>query len=255
MARELERTSSRSRGDQRRHGIGAAIRWLGRHEFGLLLTLVVLSLGTWGTVELVGEVLEGSTRALDRRILLLLREADDVTDPIGPRWVEEMMRDVTALGGTVVLTMLSLIVAGYLGLRRASRTVLFMVFAIGGGNGLVYLLKHLFERPRPDLVPHGTEVYTASFPSAHSMMSAVTYLTLAVLLAAVDSRCRVKAYVLLVALFLTLIVGVSRVYMGVHWPTDVVAGWAIGALWAAMCWWIVRVLQLRGTLERDAGFL
>lgn len=113
-------------------------------------------------------------------------------------------------------------------------------------------LKMGFDRVRPDLVPHGSFVYTASFPSGHALMSAVTYLTLGALLASVHSPARVKAYFLAVAMVLTLLVGVSRVYLGVHWPTDVAAGWSVGAAWALMSWLLMRWLQKRGGVERPA---
>jgi undecaprenyl-diphosphatase len=111
------------------------------------------------------------------------------------------------------------------------------------------VLKEFFERPRPDLVPHGAEVFTASFPSGHAMMSAVVYLTLGALLARVETGLRVKAFVLSVSVLLTVLVGISRVYLGVHWPTDVLAGWTVGAAWAVMCWLIARVLQRKGRVE------
>ena len=112
------------------------------------------------------------------------------------------------------------------------------------------LLKMGFDRARPDLVPHGSFVSTASFPSGHAMMSAVTYLTLGALLASVHSPTRVKAYLLALALVLTLLVGLSRIYLGVHWPTDVAAGWAVGAAWALLSSLAMRWLQKRGDVER-----
>jgi undecaprenyl-diphosphatase len=111
------------------------------------------------------------------------------------------------------------------------------------------LLKLGFERPRPDLVPHAVVVYTASFPSGHAMLSAVTWLTLGALLMRVEPRRRVKAYVLALAVLTTLLVGASRIYLGVHWPTDVLAGWCIGAAWALMCWLAALWLQRRGRVE------
>jgi undecaprenyl-diphosphatase len=111
------------------------------------------------------------------------------------------------------------------------------------------LLKMGFDRPRPDLVPHGALVYTASFPSGHATLSAVVYLTLGALLARVQPRLVLKLYLLGLAILLTVMVGVSRVYLGVHWPTDVLAGWAVGAAWALLCWATALWLQRRGRVE------
>ena len=115
------------------------------------------------------------------------------------------------------------------------------------------LTKLGFGRPRPDLVPHATQVYTASFPSGHAMMAAVTYLTLGALLARVQPRLRLKLYLIGLAATLTVLVGCSRVYLGVHWPTDVLAGWTLGAAWALGCWAIALWLQARGRIETDAA--
>jgi undecaprenyl-diphosphatase len=128
---------------------------------------------------------------------------------------------------------------------------LFVVLAIAGGGLAGNLLKWLFVRARPDLVPHLVSVNSASFPSAHAMNSAVTYLTLGVLLSRSQADRRVKAYLIGMALFLTLIVGFSRVYLGVHWPTDVIAGWAVGAAWAILASLVAARLQRRHTIERE----
>lgn len=225
------------------------LTWLGRHDLWVLICLGVAAGGIWAFLALVDEVVEGETRSMDRAILLLMRNAEDHSDPLGPGWVEQMGRDFTALGGVGVLTLFGLAALGYLVLSRRYRTALFTVVAVGGGWLLNTLLKLGFSRPRPDLVPHGAEVYTAAFPSGHAMMAAITYLTLAALLTRVEPKLRLKAYLLLVAAIITVIVGVSRVYLGVHWPTDVLAGWTAGAAWAAMCWLITRWLQRRGTVE------
>ncbi len=116
---------------------------------------------------------------------------------------------------------------------------------------LISRLKQLFERPRPVLVPRLSYVMTSSFPSGHSMLSAAVYLTLGALLARFESNLLLKAHVLGWALLFTVLVGVSRVYMGVHWPTDVLAGWATGAAWASLCWLVARALQRRGSVELD----
>jgi membrane-associated phospholipid phosphatase len=166
------------------------------------------------------EVLAGDTHAADEAILLALRAPGDPADPLGPGWVEELGRDFTALGGVGILVSMSLAVVGYLLIQRKRHAALLVVVAVAGGLLISTLLKQGFDRPRPDLVPHGSIVYTASFPSGHSMLSAAVYLTLGALLARVHAGLALKAYFLLVAAGLTFLVGVSRVYLGVHWPTD-----------------------------------
>lgn len=222
--------------------------WVREQELGLVVALLVLGAIGWGLIELTGEVLEGDTHAIDERLLLAMRAPGDLNDPIGPGWVEEMGRDFTALGGIGVLTLITLFAAGYLVIRGARHTMWFMLVAVVGGVIASVLLKYVFDRPRPDLVPHESIVYTTSFPSGHSMMAATTYLTLAVLLMQIDPRRRVRAFFLGAALLVTVLVGVSRVYLGVHWPSDVLAGWGMGALWALLCWTVARALRQRGGL-------
>jgi undecaprenyl-diphosphatase len=218
----------------------------------LVVLLLVAGFG-WAFVELTDEVREGETRAFDTAILLALRVPGDPADPLGPRWFEELARDVTALGGVGVLTLLTLAVAGLLWLQGRDRSMVLVLVSVAGGLLLSTLFKEAFARPRPDLVPHGATVYTASFPSGHSMMAAVTYLTLAVMYARVEPLRAVKIYLIAVACLIILLVGASRVYLGVHWPTDVLAGWLAGATWALLCWLIARWLQRRGAVEPEAG--
>jgi undecaprenyl-diphosphatase len=227
---------------------GSVGRWAQR-EFAVLASLALAAAAVWGFAELAEEVFEGETHAFDEWVLLALRSATDRADPLGPGWLEEMMRDVTALGSTGILTFITLAVAGFLALERKRHAALFVLLAVGGGMLLSTGLKMGFDRPRPDLVPHGAIVYTASFPSGHSMLSAVTYLTLGALLARVQPRRLLKLYLLGLAVLLTVAVGASRVYLGVHWPTDVLAGWAVGAGWALLCWAAALWLQRRGQVE------
>jgi undecaprenyl-diphosphatase len=214
-----------------------------------LAALAVTVLAVWGFVELAGEVRAGHTRALDEAILLALRSPSDSSDPLGPRWLEELMRDFTALGGVGVLTLITVAVAGFLALEGKRHAAIMVIASVATGLVLSSLLKWGFDRPRPDLVPHGSIVATSSFPSGHSTMAAVVYLTLGVLLARTRERRSVRAYVLAIAMLMTGMVGTSRVYLGVHWPTDVAAGWAAGTGWALLCWLVMLVLQERGSIE------
>jgi undecaprenyl-diphosphatase len=223
-----------------------------RLEAGTVILVLLVAGALWAFVGIAGEVREGETAAFDRWLLLALRDPADPANPLGPLWLREVGRDLTALGGVAVLTLLTVAVAAWLALRRLWGATWLLLASVGGGIVVSTLLKLAFERARPDLVPHGSHVSSASFPSGHSMMAAVVYLTLGVLLARVEPRRRTKAYVLSVAVILTLLVGVSRVYLGVHWPTDVLAGWSIGAGWALLCWLVARWLQRRGAVETDA---
>lgn len=222
-----------------------------RSEIKWLVGLVLLALSAWVFLGIADEVLEGDTHAVDRQIILALRSPGDLADPIGPGWVEETMRDFTALGGNGILSLVTLLAAGALFLARRPRAAWFLLVAIGVGLLLSLGLKEVFDRPRPDLVPHGSVVYTRSFPSGHSMLSAATYLTLAALLARQTSRRRLKVYVFACALLLTTLTGVSRVYLGVHWPTDVLAGWTAGGFWALLCWLVAVRFQAKGRVERE----
>src|SRR5262245_10313018 len=215
-----------------------------RVEFNVLLAGMVVAGGLWGFVELLEVARDATPHAFDTRILLALRVPGNPNDPVGPPWLEEVMRDLTSLGSAGVLVFIVLSVFFYLLIAGKTATALFVVASVAGGQLLSSLLKLGVDRPRPDLVSHLAEVYTLSFPSGHAMLSAVTYLTLGSLLAHVQEGRVLKIYVLAVAVVATLLVGVSRVYLGVHWPSDVLAGWCAGSAWAMLCWLVYRrVLQ------------
>ena len=226
---------------------------LGRHELSTLIALVLIVGAVWAFAEIADEVMEGETQSFDERVLLSMRTPGNLDDPVGPSFLEEVGRDLTALGGVAVLSILTLAVTGFLLMQAKYRAAVYLVFAVGGGVVVSSLLKSLFERPRPDLVAHGSHVYTASFPSGHTMMSTAVFLTLAALLARFQPNRAVRAYLLGVGALLALLVGVSRVYLGVHWPTDVLAGWTAGAAWALLCWLGARGLQRRHAIEDSGG--
>lgn len=217
----------------------------------LLVSCLILAILTWAFIEIADEVLEQETHAFDKWVIRSLRQTDDPAAPLGPTWVQDLGRDLTAFGGSAALVFFTVVVIGYLWIERKTRMILLLLSAALGGLLLSSSLKYFFARPRPDIVPHLAPVYTSSFPSGHSMLSAVIYLTLGALLASVIARPLLKIYVLAVAITLTLLVGLSRIYLGVHYPTDVIAGWIAGLAWALLCWIIARWLQRRHQIEDD----
>ncbi len=196
-----------------------------------------------GILEVAEEVMEGDTHNVDAYLLMLLREHGDVSNPIGPRWLEEVMRDFTALGGIAVLSLMVLGTVVYLAMQKRYLLTAYVMCSAVLGTVLSNLLKASFDRPRPNLIPHDIIVYTSSFPSGHAMMSAVIYLTLGTLLAEAQDKYHVRLFWLFSALLITLLVGFSRVYLGVHWPSDVLAGWMIGLVWALICWLGLRYIE------------
>lgn len=228
-------------------------RWFGEREPIVLVSLLVLVAGAWGFLELAGEVREDSPHALDVALLKALRDPADPARPLGPPWMAEVGRDITALGGVSVLALFTVAAAGFLWLDGKHRLMGVLLVATGCGFALSQGLKLWFRRPRPDVVPHLAEVFTSSFPSGHSMMAAVVYLTLGALVATALPRRRLRAYVLTLAIVLSVLVGASRVYLGVHYPSDVLAGWAAGLAWATLCWLVARWLQRTHQVEEAEG--
>ena len=198
------------------------------------VSLLALKITAAALAILAVSVKLGATEGIDTWLLSALREPGDPADPIGPRWFEEMVRDFTALGSTGVLTFVVAVMAGFLWFSRKHWSAAYVVAAVASGTYVNSLLKIEFDRPRPDFVAHGMFVDTASFPSGHSAGAALTYLTLGLLLAHTQESFRVKAYIFAISVLVTFIVGLSRIYLGVHWPTDVLAGWCFGAAWALL---------------------
>ena len=229
---------------------GRSIQWLGGCEAAVLLAVLGIAAGVGTFAWVAGAVNAGETQGIDSRILLSMRRPANLA-PIGSPAIQQAARDITALGSLVVLGLITLIACGFLALDGKTHMAFFVCLSVTSGLTASSLLKELFQRPRPDLVPYAVSVSGTSFPSGHSMMSAVTFLTLGALLASSQKRRRLKAYFLLLATLLTVLVGLSRVYLGVHWPTDVLAGWTAGAVWALLCWLAARWLQSRRALEPE----
>ena len=225
--------------------MGARRRWprfrkLERHELGWLIAGLTVCLLLWGFLALASEVMEGDTTALDTKILVSLRKADDPSRPIGPAWVETALLDLTAIGGPTVLGLVVLSVVGFLALQGRYRTALVVLITAASGEVANVAMKNAFLRPRPTVVPYLRDVASTSFPSGHAMESAIIYLTLGAMLMRLAERRVTKLYCIGMAIFVTFLVGVSRVYLGVHYPTDVIGGWIFGFFWASLSWLVSR---------------
>ena len=213
-----------------------------RREFSLLALVCMGSTALLCFVLLASEVREGETHAFDEWVLLALRTPSDASDPIGPRWLEAMLLDITSLGSTTVIILVTALAFGYSLLRHRVCEAVVILAAIGSGAILSTALKAIVARPRPELISHLVDVQTLSFPSGHATSSAVTYLTLGTLLLREENSRSVRIYVMAAACVIILMIGASRIYLGVHWPTDVLAGWSIGAAWAML--WLASAWRL-----------
>ena len=221
-----------------------------RLELRTLALIVAIGAAVKGFLELSEVTDLASPSAFDRRILLWFRNPADPADPIGSRAFEEAMRDITALGGFACLLLIVVVAATSLlffgKVRQATVFVVTVLAAELGGD----VLKALYGRPRPQLVPHQVYVYTHSFPSGHALLSAVTFLTLAAILSSLDTRRPFKVFVFSVAILLTVTIGLTRIYLGVHWPTDVLGGWTLGAAFALTARIVLGLWRHEGSAAR-----
>lgn len=210
----------------------------------ILMSFVALAalLGAFSFV--ADEVIEGDTVNFDRAVTLVFRDNGDIMNPFGPAWLEEAGRDITSLGSFSILGLVVTLVLISLLIIRRPRAAGYVGFAVVSGTVLSTELKQVFDRPRPEML-QAMRVFTSSFPSGHATVSAVVYLTLAALLARLCTNRKLAVLCLATGIFLTLTVGISRVYLGVHYPTDVIAGWSLGAAWALLCWVAAELLDLQ----------
>lgn len=228
-----------------RKGFNNFLQKSGLNEIKILIIVLSIVAGLLIFISIANEVVEGETLSIDDSILKSLREPNDVSKPAFPDWVTVAMKDITSLGSAAVITLFTLIISGYLLLRKQYFRLWLVLAATIGGALLMAGLKEFIGRTRPEVVTHLLEENSLSFPSGHSMMSAVIFLTQAVLLSKIETNRKVKIYILSVALLLTFLIGISRIYIGVHYPTDVLEGWVAGISWALLCWYISTILEKR----------
>lgn len=216
------------------------VRWkapawvLVRERHLLLLAGIAVVLAIGGVVELTDDVLEGDTQALDEMIMQWLRHGDGT--PIGPAWLPTAAQDLTALGGYSVLSLIGVIALGLCLIARRYDVLAMLAFSGIGATVINFSLKALFARPRPSIVDPLVDVHTFSYPSGHALMSFAIYLSFAAVTAELAAGYRTRAYLVCAGVFIAGLVGLTRVYLGVHYPSDVLAGWAIGGAWALLCW-------------------
>lgn len=207
-------------------------------EIKVLVTVFAIVVGTLGFILIAGFVSSGSTDHFDMQILKSFRYPGNLARPIGPGWLFEVMRDITSLGGTTVVSLITFFVIGYFILQKQYSMLFLVLAAVIGGVVIDLELKELFGRIRPQIIPSLIPEKSFGFPSGHSMMSTIIYLSLASLIARLQVRRRDKIYIISVAVFLSFMIGISRIYLGVHYPTDVLGGWSLGLAWAAFCWFV-----------------
>ena len=205
----------------------------------LLVVFVAATLALLFIV-LAGEVQEGDTRFFDMQLLVRAQELR-----AGYPWLAEVMRDLSGLGSTVVLTLVTVATVGYLALVSQRTTAVLVATSVSSGTVLVSVFKAAFGRIRPNLAYAELATSGLSFPSGHASMSAIVFLTIAALLASSHTRISERTYILVTAGLTTFLVGLSRVALGVHYATDVIGGWAFGSAWAIVWLLLARHIARR----------
>ncbi len=225
------------------------LKELATKEIKILLVLLTLFLSLFVFINVGILVTNGTTRQFDQSIIEYFRVEGNNSEPAGPVFLIESMRDITSLGGETIITIITIFVVGFLLLQKRYDAMWLVIVATIGGALISLGLKEFYGRERPDISYRLINVTPLSFPSGHSMMSAIVYLTEAAIIARIQKNKKIRIYILSAALFLTFIIGVSRVYLGVHYPTDVIGGWTIGLAWASFCWFVAWYLQRRNKLK------
>ncbi|WP_206352361.1 phosphatase PAP2 family protein [Tautonia rosea] len=216
----------------------------------VFLSIIAVVGGGWLFLAIADEVVEGESARFDEAVLLMFRNPENPEDAIGGPEIEELIRDLTALGGVAIISLVTISAVVFLIMDRKGHAAVLVLLATVGGQLISSGLKAYYDRPRPEIVPHLMHAARGSFPSGHSLLAAVTYLTIGALLAQMVTQRRLKVFILGVAVIITMMVGVSRIYLGVHYPTDVLAGWTLGFIWATLCAQVAQWLRQRGMVEQ-----
>ena len=203
----------------------------------LLAGAIIAIVATWGFAELAGHVRSGSTAAFDDTILMWFGRHH-------VKWLDAAMLEITALGTGAVVLMVVAVSGMFLWLTEHRYSALLLMIATAGGIVLNGLLKIGYGRPRPQIFAWGTTAVSWSFPSGHAMSATIVYGTVAYLAARLQRRRAQRVATLICAATFILLIAVSRLYLGVHYPSDVIAGIIIGLGWAAFCMATLEALQV-----------
>ena len=216
---------------------------MARAEFAALGALAIVTLGIMTFVEIADDMTEADGQAFDQMVLHWMQPI--AGQPRGPWWLQEAAADITSLGGIAVLTLFAIVAIGMLMILKKRLSAVLLVIGLAGGVVLSEGLKALFERERPPAAFQAVETLNASFPSGHALLSTVFYLTVAVMMTRAFPKRRLMAYVLGVGMVFALLIGLTRVYLGAHWASDVMAGWCVGAAWAMALWLVSYAVERR----------
>ena len=215
--------------------------------------LGLCALGALGfAIYIVDELIEGDAFKWDAAILLACRVPGHLDQTIGPRWMQTSAGDISALGGPTLIWLLGGAGLGFMFYIGKKAEAAWLLVSVVGASLINTAMKLMLHRPRPEVVPHLTYVSNDSFPSGHAMISAAVYLTLGIMLAETQKRAIARSYIVAFSGLLVILIGCSRVYLGVHWPSDVMAGWAFGGVWALAVFAANRVLHGSALKARQA---
>jgi undecaprenyl-diphosphatase len=179
-------------------------------------------------------IVSGHSFSLDDRLIMLFRDPAAPSVPLGAAWLREAVRDMTALGSFVGLFFMAATAALALWICGYRHLAIGLVVSLVTAFLASTVLKIAIARERPDVVAHAALTFTASFPSGHAFLSAATLFTIAGFVGLASRRPDIARFCIVMAAIVVGLVGLSRIYLGVHWPSDVLGGWCLGIVWSSV---------------------
>lgn len=187
-----------------------------------------------------GLLSQSGLAGLDNALMQSLHDEIYPSDPIGPDWLENAFRDISALGSNIIVVLLSATAAVLLIMTHRQGSAVLLLVTVAAAFMLNWALKGMFDRERPDFLSYSVSVETSSFPSSHAMLGAVVYLLIAAIAARELTSRQAGVMAMSMGILIAFAIGFSRIYLGAHWPSDVLAGWALGAACALAAWQLAR---------------